>query len=233
MKKCLLSIDWDYFIYSTKYNWGCYLENKKALIDLWYIRYIKAKARGEDIQKAFYLSQEFDTFWSKIKKFFKFEKGAKAYVSDSHALSYEIAKEESFDTVYLFDSHADLGYGGLSSLNLEVDCSNWLGRLLKDKLIKEAYIIYSPHTQENPEDFRLMNKIYNIRYYDFKDLDKVAFVSAVHLCRSGSWTPPWFDSKFFQFVNALGLPYKKVSCPERKWDTSNISLSDKINYLLA
>jgi hypothetical protein len=44
----------------------------------------------------------------------------------------------------LFDSHADFGYGGLLSLDFEVNCSNWLGKLLKEKQIEQAHIIYSP-----------------------------------------------------------------------------------------
>lgn len=55
MEKCLLSIDWDYFNH-TQNNWGSYIENTRNLIDFWYKRYLRAKARGEDIQKAFHLS---------------------------------------------------------------------------------------------------------------------------------------------------------------------------------
>jgi len=232
MGKCLLSIDWDYFIYA-RYNWGLYLENKKNLLDLWYKRYMQAKARGEDIQKAFRLSPEAGTFWNKIKKYFKFDKNSKVYVSDSHALSYKIAAENNCQAVYLFDAHADLGYGGLASLNGEVNCSNWLGKLLNDKIIKEANIFYSPYTAEKPEYFKTMNSIYNIGYCDLKDLDESIAVSAIHICRSGAWTPPWLDNKFTQFINALGLPYKIVDCSERKWNTFDISLSDQIYYLLA
>lgn len=233
MEKCLLSIDWDYFIYTKKDNWGSYIENNRSLIDLWYKRYIQEKVWGKDIQKSFQLSSELDTFWKKIKKRFQFVKDIKAYVSDSHALSYNIAKENNCRVVCLFDSHADLGYGGLSSLNFEVNCSNWLGKLLKDKQIKEANIFYSPYTAEKPEYFKPMNSIYNVEYYDFNDLDKDIKVSAIHICRSGAWTPPWLDKKFTQFVHALEIPYEIVNCPVRKWDTVNISFSDQINYLMA
>lgn len=148
-------------------------------------------------------------------------------------MSYDIAKENNCRIVYLFDSHADLGYGGLLSLNFKVNCSNWLGKLLKDKLIKEANIIYSPYTTEKPEYFKPMNSIYNIGYYDFNDLDISIKVSAIHICRSGAWTPPWLDKKFTQFINALGVPYEIADCPARNWDTKNISFADQINYLMA
>lgn len=232
MDKCLLSIDWDYFIYPQD-KWGTYLENIRNIIDLWYKRYMQAKVRGEDMQRAYRLSPEFSTFWNKIKKYFKFVKDIKAYVSDSHALSYKIAKENNCTMVYLFDAHADLGYGGLSSLDFEVNCSNWLGKLLKEKQIKEANIFYSPYTTEKPEYFASMNGIYNIRYYDFNNFDKCVVVSVIHVCRSGAWTPPWLDNKFKQFVESLGIPYEIVNCPERKWDPDNISFAEQINYLLA
>ena len=233
MEKCLLSIDWDYFIYIKKDNWGSYLENDRSLVDLWYKRYIQEKLQGRDIQKSFQLSPELGIFWKKIKHHFQFDNDIKVYVSDSHVLSYNIAKEINCRIVYLFDSHADLGYGGLSSLNFEVNCSNWLGKLLKDNLIKEAIIVYGPYTSEKPEYFKPMNNIYNIRYCNFNDIGKNIKVSTIHICRSGAWTPPWLDKKFAQFIDELGLPYEIVNCPVRKWDTKNISFSDQINYLLA
>ncbi len=233
MERCLLSIDWDYFIYTNEHNWGSYTENNRSLVDLWYKRYIQEKAWGRDIQNSFQLSPELDKFWERIRERFKFENGTKAYVSDSHALSYNIAIDNCCKIVCLFDAHADLGYGGLSSLNFEVNCSNWLGKLLKDKQINEAYIFYSLHTAEKPEHFEPMNSIYNIGYCKFDDLNRDIKVSVIHICRSGAWTPPWLDDRFVQFINALGIPYEMVNCPERQWDTENIKFSDQINYLLA
>lgn len=232
MERCLLSVDWDYFIY-TRNPWGSYIENNRSLMDFWYKRYIQAKARGEDIQKAFRLSATVDAFWANIKRCFQWMNHIKTYVSDSHALSYDIAKENHCTSVYLFDAHADLGYGGLSSLQFEVNCSNWLGKLLKDGHIKKANIIYSPYTIEKPEHFKQINSIYDVRYCSFNTIDKDITVTAIHICRSGAWTPPWMDKQFNQFINALKIPYKIINCPERKWDTENISLSDQINYLLA
>jgi len=202
-------------------------------MDLWYKRYIQEKVKGRDIEKSFKLSPEVDTFWEKIKKRFQISKDIKVYVSDSHALSYDVAKENDCRIVYLFDSHADLGYGGLTSLNFEVNCSNWLGKLLKDKLIKEANIIYSSYTTEKPEHFKPMNSIYNVRYLDYNGLNENIKVDIIHICRSGAWTPPWLDDKFNQFIDDLGIPCEIADCPARKWDTMNISFSDQINYMMA
>lgn len=233
MEKCLLSVDWDYFVYTQKENWGSYIENTKNVVNLWYKRYFKAKAQGRDIQKLFRISQELDIFWEKLKKHFQFVKGVKAYVSDSHALSHDIARDRGCNAVYLFDAHADLGYGGLASLNFEVNCANWLGKLLKDRWIGTANIIYSPYTTEKPEYFKPINNTFNVRYPDFNELDTGIKVSAIHICRSGAWTPPWLDGRFTQFVKSLGIPCETIDCPARKWDTSNISLSRQIDYMMA
>lgn len=236
MGKCLLSIDWDYFIYIKKDNKrinGSFLENERSSVDLWYKRYFQEKLQGRDILNSFQLAPEVEIFWKKIRECFQFEKDVKVYVSESHALSYDVAKNNKCRTVYLFDAHADLGYGGLSSLNFEVNCSNWLGKLFKDKLIDEATIVYSPYTSEKPEYFKPMNSIYNIKYCDFDDLGKNIKISAIHICRSGAWTPPWFDTKFTQFVAELGIPYKVVNCPPRKWNPLNVNFADQIKYMLA
>lgn len=233
MEKCLLSIDWDYFIYTDKGNWGSYIENKRSLIDLWYKRYIQEQVLGKDIRESFRLSSELDVFWKKIRERFAFDDDIKAFVSDSHALSYDIAREIKCGTVCLFDSHSDLGYGGLSSLSFEVNCSNWLGKLLGEGHIKEAHIFYSPFTAEKPEHFRQINDAFNVKYCCLDDPEETFKVAAIHICRSGAWTPPWLDDRFNQFVDALGIPYETKDCPERKWDTEHISFADEINYLMA
>mgnify|MGYP000897795471 CR=1 FL=1 len=233
MRKCLLSVDWDYFVYTQKENRGSYIENSKNTVNLWYKRYLQSKIRGRDIQKSFKISPATGTFWEKIKEHFQFTKGIKAYVSDSHALSYDIAKQNNCKKVFLFDAHADLGYGDISSLNFEVNCANWLGKLLKDGQIEEASIIYSPHTDEKPEYFNSMNNIYKIRYPSLDDLETGIKVSAVHICRSGAWTPPWLDEKFAEFVKSSGIPCEIIDCPQRKWDTEKISFSDAIYYMMA
>ena len=228
----LLSIDWDYFIsinYETIYS---YVENKKSLLDTWYKRYFQEKTKGKNLLDYFQLSEEIEGFWAKIQRVFKFEPNMKVFVSDSHALSYTLAREFDCKEVYLFDAHSDLGYGGLSSLKFKVNCANWLGKLLSEKKIERATIIYSPYTKEKPEDFYPMNKVYNINYLKFNDLCGDITTSTIHICRSGAWSPPWYDKKFVGFINGLNLPYKVVNCPIRKWEPKNISFSEQIQYLL-
>lgn len=233
MEKCLLSVDWDYFIDTRKRNLGSCLENNKNIINLWYKRYFQLNEKGKNIQNFFQLSPDANNFWNDIRNHFKFSKHIQAYVSDSHALSYNIAKKNKCSMICLFDAHADLGYGGLSSLNFEVNCANWLGKLLKNKIINEADIIYSPYTTEKPEDFKQIYRKYNARFISLNSLNEKHEVSAVHICRSGAWTPPWFDEQFFSFIKGLGISYKIIDCPKRKWDTKNLSFSDRIFYSIA
>lgn len=229
----LLSVDWDYFIFTESTYQGSYLENRRSLIDEWYRRYIVSKQAGKDICRFYKLCPEFRSFWNRIREFFRFSENVKVFVSDSHSLSYKIARESNADTVYLFDAHSDLGYGGMASLNFEVNCANWLGKLLKEKAVSRAFIAYSPYTTENPDYFKAMNHRFSIRYTDINGFKPFIDISAVHICRSGAWVPPWFDNDFMWFVNSLNLPYEKTGLTERTWDPENISLADAINYLLA
>lgn len=229
----LLSVDWDYFVFTESTYQGSYLENKRSLIDEWYKRYIISRQKGKDLRDLYRLSPEFRSFWKKIKEYFKFSDSTKVYVSDSHSLSYEIAAKNHADTVYLFDAHSDLGYGGMSALNFEVNCANWLGKLLKEGIIERAFIIYSPYTAENPEYFKAMNSRFNITYTGLDSLKRWSDVSAIHICRSGAWVPPWFDGEFMEFVGILDMPYEKINLMERKWEPEKMSLADRINYMLA
>lgn len=229
----LLSIDWDYFISADNQEIISSVENQRTINDLWYKRYFQSKSYGIDFEKSYSLSEEVDTFWDKIKQFFQWEKDVNVYVSDSHALSYKIAEKFDVDEIYLFDAHSDLGYGGLASLKFEVNCANWLGKLLQNQIIRKAYIIYSPFTKEKPEFFKEINKAFSINYVKFKDLPKGIQTSAIHICRSGAWSPPWFDGKFIKFVKALELPYKVYQCPRRKWNPHNVTFAEKLQYMMA
>jgi len=231
--KCLLSIDWDYFICSRAKGYS-YMENSKNMLDIWYKRYFMLKRQGKDLEGLYSLSQEVGGFWEKIRKKFVIRPLAKVYISDSHALSYSIAKDNRCASVYLFDAHSDLGYGGLNSLNFELNCANWLGKLLKEEIIQKANIIYSPYTLERPQDFREINAKYDVEYMNWDSIPAGIEVSAVHICRSGAWTPPWYDAKFLKFVWDSGLSNLEfIDFAPRKWDTRNVSLSQRINYMLA
>lgn len=229
----LLSIDWDYFISAENQEITSSVENKRTIHDLWYKKYFQYKSFGKDFEKSFFLSKDVDQFWNKIKQIFRWDQQVRIYVSDSHALSYKIAEKFEVDEVYLFDAHSDLGYGGLASLQFNVNCANWLGKLLQNRIIQKAYIIYSPFTKEKPEFFNEINKAFNIQYLKFEDLYEGIKTNVIHICRSGAWSPPWLDGKFVEFVRAIGLPYKVYQCPVRKWNPNNVTFAEKLDYLMA
>ncbi|WP_125152377.1 arginase [Clostridium rectalis] len=233
MCKTLLSIDWDYFI-RIKPKWcGSYIENTHNLNYLWYKRYIEEKSKGIDIQKKVTVEKTICKFWRKILKHFYITKKIPLYISDSHKFSYMIAKRHNCKQVYLFDAHADLGYGGITSLQFEVNCANWLGKLFSDKLIGNANIIYAMHTFENPEDFKEINHLFQIKYRKFNEIRGNIPVDAIHVCRSGAWTPPWLDKDFYKFVNELKLPYISLESMDREWNLDKMTLSDEIMYLIS
>lgn len=227
----LLSVDWDYFVPLCRDWCGSYLENKRNVSLQWYKRYLKYKNCGKDITKSVDAGYEWTNFWNKvIKKHFDLTSVKDVFVSGSHKFSYDIAKEFDLKRVFSFDAHSDLGYGGLGALDFEINCANWLGKLLKESIIKEANIIYSPYTHENIVDFKELNKAFNINYCSLKDLQHSIPVHAIHICRSGAWTPPWLDPKFESFIKSLGMPYKVISYSRRKWDVNNHSELD--NFFL-
>ncbi len=231
MGNSLLSIDWDYFISTENQEIISNLENERTIVDEWYKKYFQLKLQGKNIQNSFRLSSEVDSFWDRIKQIFIFNKNTKVYVSDSHVLSYDIAKKFQCTDIYLFDAHSDLGYGG--SLSLDVNCANWLGFLLKEQVVKSANIIYSPFTKEKPEFFKHYNRVFDIKYLEIQDLHNKVNTAVIHICRSGAWTPPWYDQNFVKFLNALGLEYQVINCPVRRWKPSNLNFADQIQYLLA
>ncbi|ADK15738.1 MULTISPECIES: hypothetical protein [Clostridium] len=231
MKKNLLSIDWDYFI-PVREEWcGSYIENKRTNIILWYRRYFKNRQMGENIEKTVRTGNELKGFWSKIKQCFSIESKAKVYVSDSHKFSYFIAQNNNCDEVINFDAHSDLGYGGMKSLDFELNCANWLGKLLKNSIIKKANIVYSPYTYEEKGEFEEINKSFSIKYPKVEHLVNKN-INVIHICRSGSWTPPWLDNEFYKFINDLHMSYKIMKCPKRCWNPRELTLSDKIYIML-
>ncbi len=235
MGNTLLSIDWDYFIATKNRQYLSLAENKSTAEDLWYQRYLQLQAIGKNIEQLYYLSPEVKDFWHQIKDIFSISAQTKVFVSDTHTLSYFIAKHYRCTTVYLFDAHADLGYSGAKSFDLGINCGNWLGMLFKDKLITTANIIYSQYTWEQPEYFAAFNAEYAIKYPTITELNNLKpkpHITAIHICRSGAWTPPWYDYDFQKFVASLNLPYQTIKCPLRRWDPATLSFADRVNIML-
>lgn len=229
----ILSIDWDYFI-PLKREWcGSFLENERNIVSIWYQRYLEAKTAGIDIESSTTVDTDlFDTFMITLKDNFEIRDDAKLYVSDSHKLSYYIAQRYQCQNVYSFDSHADLGYGGLSSLKFEVNCANWLGKLLDDSIIDTAHIFLSPLSYEDIHEFEEINNTFDIRYLIADDIGNRPEISVIHIARSGAWTPPWLDHIFFELIDSFNRPYRVSNFKHRHWDPENISLGCLLDNII-
>lgn len=235
MKKCLLTVDWDYFIATKLTHITSYAENRQNIMQTWYKLYFEYKNKHIDIKKLFRLGEEVNTFWEDIKTNLKIKKDIPLIITESHIDAYEAAQRFECDSVYLVDAHSDLGYGGIQALNFEVNCANWLGMLLKDEVIDEAKILYSPYTHEEVADFKEITNLYGacfVKQEEFLHPEEALEIEAVHICRSGPWTPPWYDYQFDYFCNEAGGRLINEPPAIREWDTEHINLANQIEFML-
>lgn len=227
----LLTIDWDYFMPYIKMMNTSYMENKSNIINHWYKMYLENICLGKDITKTMRCGKLLNGFWDKLREKFKFNKNTTIIVSDSHKEAYYAAKEFDCNEVLNIDAHTDLGYGGIESLNFEVNCANWLGKLLKEKAIDKGEIVLSPYSIEEPHDFNEINNYFDIEY---KEIDTIGDtdIKAIHICRSGAWTAPWLDDEFEKFIKEPGFQYEIKDMPKRLWDVNSIDLAKQIECIL-
>lgn len=228
----LLTIDWDYFMPYIHIMNTSYMENKSNIENHWYKMYLENKYLGRDITKTMGTADFLRGFWDKLSDKFKFDYKTKLIVSDSHKEAYYAAKEFDCREVYNIDAHTDLGYGGMESLNFEVNCANWLGKLFKDHVINKGDIILSPYSMEEPDDFDEINHNFNIEYKGIDAIEESTEVKAIHICRSGAWTAPWLDCEFEEFIKEPGLQCEIRDMPERVWDVDSIDLAKQIECTL-
>ena len=228
----LITIDWDYFMnYMNHWN-GSYIENDNNINKHWYKKYYEEKKRGIDITRSMNVGDEVDNFWPILKKNLDFKKDTKVLLTESHLAAYKIAIDNKVDSVISFDSHSDLGYQGLDSFKFEVNCADWLGKLLYEGKIKEANIVYGPYTNEHSDQFKEINEAYNINYLSLEEVKCKEPCKIIHICRSGCWSAPWLDNKFKAFVFESGFEFENIDIKERNWNPASISLADQIDYML-
>ena len=228
----LITIDWDYFMnYMNHWN-GSYIENDNNINKHWYKKYYEEKRRGIDITKSMNVGDEVDNFWPILKKHVDLKKDTKVLLTESHLAAYKIAIDNKVDSVISFDSHSDLGYQGLDSFKFEVNCADWLGKLLYEGKIKEANIVYGPYTNEHSDQFKEINESYNINYLSLEEVKCQEPCKIIHICRSGCWSAPWLDNKFKAFVFESGFEFENIDIKERHWNPESISLADQIDYML-
>lgn len=232
-EKNFLSIDWDYFIVVHRIVDHSYRETMQDIMIKWYRDYLIGIDKGEALEKNFELGEVYEQFRRQVIPSLIYEKGCKLILSESHADAYQEAVLSRADHVYLLDAHSDLGYGGLNALEYEVNCANWLGKLLKEGKIKKATIIYSPYTREYQEEFEEIIAAYPVEFISIATfLERKLKWTQIHMCRSGPWTPPWYDDNFYELAQAFNRPIEDHVGGKREWHPKTLSLAERINYRL-
>ena len=220
--KTLLTIDWDYFV-PEKIEWDLgHVESEFHIGTMWEIRAVSSDLL--DIMKT---SGEEEVFWSEIYSNFDLS-DAKLFVTESHLSAFRLAVNYKLKKVINFDSHMDICYEDFVKFlnNDRVDCGNWCGNLLKSGKIKNATIILSKHSNERLEDVLEAKQYLNFRvlnWEDYKRRDKKRIkIDVIHICRSGAWTPPWLDDKFFKFVMKSGKIPSEIQLIDRQFNKEAI-----------
>ena len=233
MDKYFLSVDWDYFINVHKEKSNSYRETQQDILAKWYNEWILGVEDGDPLERHYELTDLYTRFKEEYIPKIKFKQDTKLVLTESHEAGYKEVIRSNCNIVYHLDAHSDLGYGGLEALNYEVNCANWLGVLLKEGRIKEAYIIYSPYTKEYPEEFEEITNTYHVKFITLEEwLERKISFKAVHMCRSGPWTPPWYDNQFYQLAKAFNLEIQDRIVSKRQWHPATLSLGERINYKL-
>jgi hypothetical protein len=232
MKQVLISVDWDYFIDTKKTAVYSLRENHRNIYRRWYKEYFK----NPRIPFLYGLLPKMESFWAILGQQYHLNPSTLLFVSESHKYSYYLSKILNCHKVINFDAHADLGYGGLAGLETYTHCANWLGRLVTTSQVNEAEIVYSPYTHEKAADFSaFLQSTVAIRFTRLDHLEALEHdevVAGIHVCRSGAWTPPWYDQELDRFINASGLRRKKGFIKTRSWKPAQLTYAQKLDLLL-
>lgn len=199
--KRILSIDWDYFIKATAFQRGTLFpdggnENiSYALQDfIWDSRYANPELKEigvllPDYYAVNHIIYEFMRSYTQSMATARKE----MLVTVSHKWIYDFIMQrtkgkEQFE-VYNVDFHHDMY--NLQSSDEEVNCGNWVNRLLE----KRPNMKYFWIKREDSETEVLGGKKVPCKCKKLKDIEDLPF-DYVFICRSDCWSPPHLDSHF-------------------------------------
>jgi hypothetical protein len=232
MKRVLISVDWDYFINAKRRTLCSLRDNYRNNYLRWYKEYLQ----NPRLTLLYSLLPNRGDFWAVLGQRYRLYSSTLLFISESHKYSYYLSKILDCQKVINFDAHADLGYSGYPNVGAYTHCANWLGRLVNTAQVEEAEIVYSPYTHEKAADFRDFLK--SGLTIHFTRLDKLGaqpqneVVAGVHVCRSGAWTPPWYDQEFDRLINVSGLRRREGFVRPRPWKPTRLTDAQKIDLLL-
>ena len=188
MNRTFISIDWDYFV-PEKVDWDFgHKETKAFLHFIWKTRfsaYDKMRTNGTEAG-----------FWDNLKRSYKLPDVID--VSDSHLSAYENMSLHLSDTLILIDRHHDV-YTLPSKV--PIDCGNWVAAWLDANKNRHCYWVAPKDVESTYMMPRYKKRVTVVK--EIPILDDV-WVTGLHACRSGCWTPPWLDEAFNRFIDASG-----------------------------
>ena len=223
-----LNIDWDFFFEQDETRFWNHGDNPFSHTSmLWGLRFVDSYASGEDLEKTYTADDRWKTLWSHLEQSGFNLDNAKVIYGDSNLGAWFVFGQYDVSHIYSFDNHNDVCY--LDEAGGRVDCGNWLGQTLRVHEGVEATVVYpdrgrlesefqfkEPAAQSWVETGRLRATTYD----DLQHADRD--VTVIFICRSGSWTPPWDDSKFMTMVQQRDNPvYLKDIFGDETPDTAN------------
>lgn len=224
-KHVLLSIDWDYFIDCGGLET---LSLKESYANI-YLRWYKEYFQNPGFVFSYGIHPGMESFWRNLKQRFSID-GVCLWISESHKVSYNLCRSLGCRRVVSFDAHSDLGYGRLIGGRGHIHCANWLAQLLLCPEVEEAQVVLSPYTAEKSGDFEECKKVSFCRPDELR-MEEDETVAGIHICRSGAWTPPWYDAQLTRFIELSGIKRIKGTLKERPWKPTILDYSQIIETM--
>jgi hypothetical protein len=120
------------------------------------------------------------------------------YVSDSNVLSLAEPVRADVHVVHLFDAHHDLGYN--PHRGIRYTCENWgLWYARHGIPFHVHYPLWRAEVFTN-EDWCLAERRRYPVTRAFDDPTLQLTFDRIHVCRSGTWVPPWCEDAFWDFI---------------------------------
>jgi hypothetical protein len=185
----ILSIDWDFFFPdSTPYDWG-HRESPLFIDMLWPTRVTNHNLLTKKPVIEEYQPEVPTDFWRIVTNH-----PSRVLIAESHCRMFDLLIFPEPAEVVNLDAHHDLGYApGDKNLNL-IHAGNWAWAARKLKCMSD-YTLHYPEWRRGHEEPRRKDKT-KVVY----GLPEPAEYDLVFICRSGAWTPPWYDDQFWQLT---------------------------------
>lgn len=185
-----LSIDWDFFFNYNPYNW-VYAENEFFKTHVWNLRLLMQP----DLVKKF-IPKGYKEFWPKLRE--KQLVPKTVYVAEHHLYAYYVFRDVvTLDLILHFDNHSDM-----SVREYKIDSGNWLRQLMK--LRHGLRVIWVKPDYCKGEELAKTGMLDRFKQINWCDFDRIelsdAKVLSSYICHSGTWTPPWSDKGFKDFL---------------------------------